>query len=549
MEPSNAVKAQPFASTASSRSGNRWLQAGIFITVLFAYLLGESRTPPYIDSRQIYDVAESIVYRRSIQIPTGNALGYASQPFLPSAIHIPGAALRWAVARNNPELDKIVKPITSHLGSQLMSALGCLVFFRLLTYLGVSIWAAVLGTLVLAFGTFLPIYARTAWSEACQASCFIGFFSSLLRLRDSPERKTGLWFGLWTGMLVNSKYVFALVLPGALLFLGYEAWRSRKARAFLMGSLWSLPTGGAFLALMLWYNWARTGASSNTGYAPAAALVNSVFRENLLFGLWSMFFSLGKNIFFYSPPLVLAVIALPYVAKNRTACLWGLILTASPVVFLYGKYVYWNGDWCWGPRYLLFLVPPLLVLASLHLEEILRANRRLMLLGWGVVFVMGVWVQVAGASQYWDNYIRVSKTVQAEWLGIPNRKGAEVPENRGQCDPCFEDLYARTYTPAFEPVEAHSWYLWHHWMTDSWQVAQLDVPFRRYTSLNFAIVQQWYEHPPWDWWKLSFVGPYRRLGNALLCIFIVGLAGGIGMGSYALRLGRKALPAETAGPH
>jgi len=291
---------------------------------------------------------------------------------------------------------------------------------------------------------------------------------------------------------------------------------------------------------MLWYNWARTGTSSGTGYPTTAALVATVFRENVLFGLWSQFFSLGKNIFFYSPPLALAIVALPYAARNRPACVWAFVLTAGPVLYLYSKFVYWSGDWCWGPRYLLFLVPPFMVLASLHFAEALRTKRRLLPLGWAIVFLVGFWVQLAGASQYWDHFIRVSKSVQTEWLGNPNRRGAYVPELRGQCDPCFEDFYARTYTPAFEPLEAHSWYLWHRIKSDPWSVAAQTMPIRRYTSLNFPSVQQWYEQPPWDWWKLSFVGRYQTAGNVVLAIFISGFFAGIGFLVYGLRYRREA---------
>jgi len=535
MEPlTSACIPRPSESNAP-RTASASLQAGIFLTILFAYLVCESRTPPYIDSKQVYDVAESIVYRGSVKIPIPNGWGYAMHPFLPSAIHVPGAVLRRALASENPELDKIVKPITSHLGSEVMAALGCLVFFRLLLYLGVSALAASLGTLALAFGTFLPIYARTAWSEVCQATCFIGFYSSLLRLKDEPGRKTGLWFGLWTGMLVNSKYMFALALPGAILFLGFQAWRSRKLHAFFKAGLWSLSTGAAFVVLMLWYNWARTGAPSSTGYPTVSGLVASVFQENILFGLWSQFFSLGKNIFFYNPPLVLGVVALPYVARTRPACLWGLVLTAGPVLCLYSKFVYWSGDWCWGPRYLLFLVPAILLVAVFAFDNGLRAKKKLLLAAWAAIFLIGLWVQVAGASQYWDHFIRVSKSVQAQWLGNPNRKGAYVGEMHGQCDPCFEDFYARTYTPAFQPIEAHSWYLKHHLKSDPWAIAALDMPLRRYTSLDFEILRSWYEHPAWDWWKLSFVGRYHRAGNVLLVVMILGLIGGILIVIYAWR--------------
>ena len=526
METTNPDAPERVVSSLRRYGASGWLQAGVFLTIFFVYLLGESRTPPYSDSKQIYTVAESIVYRHSIDISLLGGGMYAQQPFFASAIHVPGAAVRWAITKHHPALDKLVKPMTSHLGTQLMAALGCLVFFRLLLHLGISLGAASLGTVFLAFATFLPIYSRTAWSEAVQATCFIGFYSALLRLKGSPGCRTGLWFGIWTGLLVNSKYAFALVLPGALLFLAYHAWRGKQLRPLLRAGAWSTLSGAFFLAVILWYNWARTGTSANSGYPTVAVLAENVFGENLFFGLWSYFFSFGKSIFLYSPPLVLSLVALPLVAKRHAASLWALLLTAGPIICLYSKFAFWSGDWCWGPRYLLFVVPAFLLPAAFLIDDYLCQKRRIGLAICGLVFLVGLWVQVVGASQYWDYFIRFSKTAQVQWLGGPNRAGALTADKGGACDPCFEDFYARNYTPAFQPIDGQWWFLKHHLLSDSWEVAAKDLPLHRYTKQEFPNARQWYEKPAWDWWKFDFVKGYRRLGDLLLAFFIVGFVAG-----------------------
>jgi hypothetical protein len=530
------ASAVPPLEPRRSRS-SAWLQAGVFVAILFAYLIGDSRTPPYIDSKQLYDVAESIVYRSTIQIPPSNGVLYAQHPFLASAIHLPGVVLRKMIAGTDPEVDRLVKPLTSHVGSQVIAAVGCVVFLRLLLFLGLSVRAASLGTLILAFATLLPIYARTAWSEALQTVAFIGFYSGVIRLYRQPSRGAALWFGIWAGVLLNAKYVFALAIPGAVAMLAFQAWRSRKFRDYLVAGLWTGIGGLAFAGIALWYNRARSdsGSAVNTGYAPMQTLVESVFREKLLWGLWSQFFSLGKSILLYSPPLLLSAVLVARLPRTRAACAWAAVLTVGPVLMLYSKFAYWGGDWCWGPRYQLFMVPVLLLLGLFALDDALTNKRPLMLAAWGLVFCVGLWVQLAGASQYWDHFIRVSKTVQAEWLGVPNRKGAFVGEMRGQCDPCFEDMYARTYTPALESIEAHSWFLRHHLKGDSWREAAVDMPLRRYTTLEFDIVKRWYENPAWDWWKLTFVGRFRTAGNILLAFFVVGLLGGVAMWVRGLR--------------
>ncbi len=543
------AKARPLPGHESRAGG--WISAGVLVTILFTYLAFEGRTPPYIDSRQLYDVAESIVYRGTIRIPPYTSVNYAQHPFLPSAIHLPGVVLRKAIAGNDAQVDKLVKPMTSHLGSQIVAVIGCLVFLRLLLFLGLSPWGASLGTLILAFSTLVPIYARTAWSESLQTTAFIGFLSAVLRLFAEPRRKNGIWLGVWTGILVNSKYVFVLAIPGAVLFLCFQAWRSKQLRAYFAAGLWSCLGGIPFLLVTLWYNQARSqvGSATDSGYAPIQTLAVSVFRENPLWGLWSQFFALGKSILLYSPPLLLAAVMVVRMPRSRAVYLWAVALTAGPVLALYGKFAYWGGDWCWGPRYQLFFVPALLLLGLFSLDEALRLRRALVLSAWALVFCVGVWVQLAGGSQYWDQFIRVSKQVQGEWLGVPNRRGAFVGEVRGQCDPCFEDLYARTYTPALQPIEAHGWFLRHHLHGDSWQKASQDMPLRRYTSLDFDIVRRWYQEPAWDFWKLAFVGRFKRAGDWLMSLFVLGIATGVAMWLRGLRgrwwfARRKAAPPD-----
>jgi hypothetical protein len=329
------------------------------------------------------------------------------------------------------------------------------------------------------------------------------------------------------------------VLPGTVLFLGYHAWQNRQWRRLFQAAAWSALPGAFFVAVILWYNWARTGVSTNSGYPPVAGLSQTVFRENLLFGLWSYFFSFGKSIFLYDPPLVLSILAIPLAFRRSRAGLWAFVLTAGPIVYLYSRFVYWSGDWCWGPRYILFLVGPMLVPAAFLVDDFVRNRKRIALAACGVILLVGATVQVVGASQYWDAYIRVSKGIQSRWLGSPNRGGALTPDRGGICDPCFEDFYARNFTPAFQPIEAQWWILKHHVLSHPWPVAAADSPLLRYTGLDFPEMRRWYEDPPWDWWKMDFVGRYKAAGNIILAVFLTGLGLGMLLWGRGLYLARE----------
>lgn len=60
----------------------------------------------------------------------------------------------------------------------------------------------------------------------------------------------------------------------------------------------------------------------------------------------------------------------------RSLCLMAL-LVAGPVVLLYGKMLYWSGDYAWGPRYLTFIVPLLLLPAAVLLDDLLGSLQSL----------------------------------------------------------------------------------------------------------------------------------------------------------------------------
>jgi hypothetical protein len=86
--------------------------------------------------------------------------------------------------------------------------------------------------------------------------------------------------------------------------------------------------------------------------------------------------------------------------------------------------MFWSGDWCWGPRYLLFMVPVLLLPAVLALDHLLGARRRVAVVAAGSFFAVGLFVQVLGNAFYWDHFIRISQEARSRWLGSPNRAGA-----------------------------------------------------------------------------------------------------------------------------
>ena len=494
----------------------RWaMLLGVFVM----FLLAGTREPPWSDAKYVHGVAEAIAERGTVALPNGIPHAgkyYGMHPLLPALVHVPGAwlhdqiASKWVTARGRS------KAFTSHLGSAFVGALAVLLFVQIALSLGASPGVAGFGGLVLAFGTMLAIYARVAWSEVTQVACFLGFYQALLRVSGSPARGLAIALGVWAGMLVNSKLVFVISLPGAALFAGMRIWRHHGMATLARTAGWVLLGAVPGMIMLFGYNYVRFGSFLGTGYGVGEG-ASRAFGESLFFGLHGLFFSLGKSIFLYNPPLIVAMLALPLVLRDDRFgrdWLWAAVLTALPPVFVYARLVFWSGDWAWGPRYLTYLVPVLLLPGVLALQLLrdqgsqLRAHLA-MAAAWATL-AAGLFVQVMGGMFYWDHFIRTSQAAQHHWLGTPNRSGAiSATRHDGRCDPCFEDFLTFNHLPAFQPIEGHLWLARHKLGGDPWHVAELDAPWRRYTTLTLPLSRQ-YNGTRFDWWALDYKGKRPR---------------------------------------
>ena len=508
---------------------------GLFLVCFAAILLAGSREPPWTDARPIYAVAQSIVTRGAVD--TGlwthyqrDGKYYALQPLIPSLIHVPGAALEKVLMKRYPLAATPIRALTGHLGPAALGALGCLLFALLLLDRGLSARLAITGAGILGGATFFIIYARSPYSEIAQATSFLGFYLYFLRACRWPTPRTAMAFGAFAGAMVNTKVVFILALPGALL-LGVLLLLRRHGRTVTLRACgWALVGATPFVVMLLAYNAARTGSPFNNAY-PSMSADSMQYGEKIWVGLWGLFLSPGKSLFLYSPPLVAGLIALPRVLADRDRdWAWAAILTAGPVVYLYGRLLAWHGDWCWGPRYIIFVVPLLLLPAMLWLPPLAPRQRRVAGATLGALCALGVGMQVLGGAFYWDHYLRIDHEVRPQWLGQPNRTGSASRDQGGWCDPCLEDLYGLNWLPAFSPISGHAWLLRHVPRDHGWDKALLDAPWTRYTKQPLSALSS-YPRVRVDWWFLDFWRERRKPGLALLAFW---LALG-GLGAFLLR--------------
>jgi hypothetical protein len=535
----------------------------LFLTIVFIFLLTGSRETPWADARPVWEVADAIGRRGEISIRTAwpvdlprghDGRVYGVAPLLQSLVHVPGAAARALFGSVFPRSAPHSLPFFSHLAPALLGALTCAFFFGLCRRrFGASLGAALIATGALALGTMTWVYARTPYAEILQAACFTGFFASLLEAHARrADRRALLALGVWAGLLCATKPIYVMALPGALAWL---AWPVRAQRAQLVRLLATVAVGLLpGVLLVLGYNLARWGSPLVTGYGLEAAgdpTRRSPFGEHVGVGLIGLFFSPGKSVFLFCPPLLLAAVALPRFYRRARPAFWALCLTVGPVVLLCSRLLVWAGDYAWGPRYLVFAVPVLLLPLPGLLDDLARAaaSRARWLARGAVALVLawGVAVQVLGISFFWDHHIRLTMDVRAHWLGTPDRAGALVPERQGLCGACFEDMHGLEWLPPFAAIGGHAWLLRHVPFGHDWKVAETDAPWRRYTTLSFP-VPDGYRQARLDWWYLDLAKVNGGVALGLLLFEAASLAAALAWLLVRVRRARAAgahLAADT----
>lgn len=234
------------------------------------------------------------------------------------------------------------------------------------------------------FGTFVWNYLRAQTFEIFQLWFFLGLYYSLLRFKHS--KLTGLlnssrihfWLILvFCSLMVLEKLVFILLVPIALFWILWADMISQPDQnnsfhfRFFSAFQRYLTAFTIFLTILFtlvcWANWHRFGAPFTTGYAQWEQ-EKHFLSGNPFDGLHGYFFDSHKSIFLYFPLLFFSLFRFRTFLRNNTFE-FSFVLTIFLVFYLTNScFINWRGDWCYGPRYLLFVLP-LLSLPVLKLFE------------------------------------------------------------------------------------------------------------------------------------------------------------------------------------
>ncbi len=449
-EPSPEPDAAPGLEIQTSEAGSRVslrLKLGIYLLFLSVYLMTGPGHFYSTDHVAVYLTTQSMVEDHSLAIkpiartvvgPDGKA--YGRYGLLQSVVSIPLYMIGTAADANvsshmrtvlaGPNLSDwggTVPIFFVSLLNAFVTPLTCLLLFLFALRLGFGRPVAFGVTLLFGFSTLTWTYARDSFQHPLETLFLFLCAYLLFTHRDRLTPKAAFWAGLSFGLAVLTRLNIAIVLPFFALYVVllitrlddapnvstadglFDRLKRRLARPFAgkpIEEWWSvvalrvlvsflvMPVLAIFLYLTL--NEYRFGTVRD----PA---VHNILggSADIFIGLYGNLLSPGRSIFLYSPPLILGLIGFRSFARRYREEALLIAWIAFSYLMLYSIPVDWDGGWSWGPRYLLALVPFLMLPVGYALTSRWRV---------AVAFVLGVigaGIQLLGSIinysyVYWD---------------------------------------------------------------------------------------------------------------------------------------------------
>ena len=288
----------------------------------------------------------------------------------------------------------------------------------------------------------LLVYSRTLYSEVLQSCLLVWGYYFWIRLSksDSSVRATQALIGLSSMLflLVNLKVIYYYIVP--LLFIALikrSNYSSIKKTTVIVTLIVSV--GLSTLSTTL-YNYFRYGSFLDSGYSQGKDLLLG-FNHALLTGLFGQILSSGKGLIWYAPCLFLLIITIPRFWKtNKIVCI-ELLALIIPLLLIHSKWWSWGGDWSWGPR---FLVPvlPFLFLPIFYLDLKLILTR----LALTITAILGATINLLGVVINPFDYYEIS----AQIFQKLSNTSTQLAVN---------DHVFLHFIPEFSPISAHWWLL------------------------------------------------------------------------------------------
>ncbi|MDX2160210.1 MAG: hypothetical protein SF162_02685 [bacterium] len=392
-----------------SQSADVRLRWSLFCILLSVYLIVYVDVPDSLDSEAILAVSAAWVRTGS---PDMNAIAYTDWIMPPSAgmgrTGIDGATYsKKGIVPSLALMPLVIAAESAHwlttratamFFNPLVTALTACVLYTLSRRLRFRPRTAFTIGLLYGLATLALVYTKTLFAEPLAALLLMVAAVHVHRFWSAAKAADALVIGLTVGLLIGINTIYGLYAPLfglALIASPTLSLRPREhlVRGLLQGAAFSLPVIGALVLLMA-FNAARFGEPLEGGYRFSEG---EGFIHPLTTGLYGLFLSPYRGLFWYNPLLLLAIPGAVMLLRSTHArrFLMFVLAVIAAQALMFASWWSWHGGVVWGTRFLVPIAP----LATLLIAPLIDAawmRRHL----WGVIgvfAVLSVFVQALGA--------------------------------------------------------------------------------------------------------------------------------------------------------
>lgn len=347
------------AKRAKNLTGNAWL----FCLCASVYLLVKSNNLLAIDGTCRFQLTENLVERGSF---TPACRFLPAQSILQAPLYLAGKAFGNLMAR---EMQIPAREFFVGCFNSLIAPFAALLLFRIALRLRFRERVALGLALIFSFTTAVFHYARFNSNEPLLTVLLLSPFYFILCLREERGWRNLVLLGVALAFLIIDNYGMfpvALVTTALILFRNRDFKLSRPQCAVL---LLMVATAVAFSS---YYNHVCYGSPWMTGYQGQGRSTPGWD------GLYGLLLSPGKSFFLYNPVLLLSLFWMGrFLRRNRDFWLRYFMIYV-PLYFLalysclaglHSCWIGWSGGWVWGPRYLVPILPFLILPLGVALER------------------------------------------------------------------------------------------------------------------------------------------------------------------------------------
>ena len=370
------------------------MKRGIWVSlfVLFVYFLSYAGIQHSIDELATVSLAESILHG-SINVnrmeweqeryPPQNAYGLDDNIYSKKGLGSVLLSLPFLLVGKYWQAVGSVQLV--FLTSALITAVTVFIFYYLVCSLNYSKEVATLAALALGLGTMLWPYSQMLFSEPVTALGVAMALAGAAKLWHTLGTRWLFLCGAGSSIIILSRSANTIMVLPFLVALAYrlfKEWQEQKNGSQLLktGIAFALPIGITVIALVL-YNEFRFGTLLSH---PRVA--GEAFTTPLWTGVSGQLWSSGKGLIFYVPLTLIIIVSFLVDFRKMTKPIYlvAFFVVMLPV-FFYGKWFDWPGGKAWGPRFLVPVMPALVLLCvpAINWLNVSRPKwRRFLLAGW-----------------------------------------------------------------------------------------------------------------------------------------------------------------------